>query len=63
MPPRAPKTFQSKTLWPQYLALSEELDAPLMELTDRVIREAIDNDVSEATEASPTALPESSGSE
>jgi hypothetical protein len=55
---RAPKTFQDKTLWPEYLALSEELHAHLEELTDRVIREAIDEDVSEAAEArSPKALP------
>jgi hypothetical protein len=57
---RAPTTFQKRTLWPEFLALSEELDAHLQELTDRVIREAINEDVSEATEAaSPKALPES----
>jgi hypothetical protein len=56
---RAPKTFQDKTLWPEYQALSKELDAHLEELTTRVIREAIDDDVSEATETrSPKALPE-----
>jgi hypothetical protein len=55
---RAPKTFQDETLWPEYLALSEELHAHLDELTERVIREAIDEDVSEAAEAkSPKALP------
>lgn len=47
---RAPKTFQNRTLWPEYQALSEELDAHLQELTDRVIREAINEDVSEAKE-------------
>jgi len=50
---RAPKTFQNRTLWPEYRALSEELDAHLQELTDRVIREAIDEDVSEATDTEP----------
>ena len=56
---RAPKTFQEKTLWPEFLALAEELDTHLQELTDRVIREAIDEDVSEASEAKePKALPE-----
>lgn len=48
---RAPKTFHERTLWPEFLALSAELDAHLQELTDRVIREAIDEDVSEAAEA------------
>lgn len=57
---RAPKTFQDKTLWPEYLALSKELDAHLDELTTRVIREAIDEDVSEAAETPPKALPETS---
>jgi hypothetical protein len=55
---RAPKTFQDGTLWPEYMSLSKELDAHLDELTTRVIREAIDDDVSEAVEAAPTkALP------
>jgi hypothetical protein len=50
---RAPKTFQERTLWPEFLALSEELGAHLQELTDRVIREAIDDDVSEASDVEP----------
>jgi hypothetical protein len=54
---RAPETFQSKTLWPEFQALREELNAQLAELTERVIREAIDDDVSEATEGEPKALP------
>lgn len=53
---RAPKTFHARTLWPEFLALSEELDVHLKELTERVIREAIDEDVSEPAEA-PPALP------
>ena len=56
---RAPKTFHDQTLWPEYRALSAELDAHLRELTERVIREAIDDDVSEADEA-PKALPPAS---
>jgi hypothetical protein len=48
---RGPETFQMKTLWPEFLALCKELDAHLSELTERVIREAIDDDVSEAAEA------------
>jgi hypothetical protein len=58
---RAPKTFQQRTLWPEFLALSEELHAHLSELTDRVVREAIDEDVTEATESPPKALRESNG--
>ena len=59
---RAPKEFQEQTLWPELLALSKELHAHLEELTERVIREAIDEDVSEAAEAkAPKALPESGG--
>lgn len=58
---RAPKTFQHRTLWPEFLALSEELHAHLAELTDRVVREAIDEDVTEATEGPPKGLPEANG--
>ncbi len=59
---RAPKTFQERTLWPEFLALSKELHAHLDELTERVIRDAIDDDVSEALEAGPPkALPDPSG--
>jgi hypothetical protein len=56
---RAPKTFQDRTLWPEFLALSKELEKHLDELTDRVVGEAIDADVSEADETTePKALPE-----
>jgi hypothetical protein len=59
---RAPKTFQDRTLWPEYVALSAELDLHLEELTERVIREAINEDTTEATEsATPKALPEAKG--
>lgn len=55
---RAPKTFQQRTLWPEFVALADELHAHLDELTERVIREAIHADVSEADEgAEPKALP------
>ena len=57
---RAPKTFQEQTLWPQFLALAEELHAHLEELTSRVIRDAINEDLTEATEAPPKALSEAS---
>jgi hypothetical protein len=54
---RAPKTFQDRTLWPEFVALSKELEVHLDELTDRVIREAIHDDVTEAPEATTKALP------
>lgn len=54
----APITFQKRTLWPEFCALSEELRKHLAELTERVIREAINDDVSEPEEATgPKALP------
>ena len=57
---RAPKAFHQLTLWPEFVALCDELHAHLDELTTRVIREAINEDVSEAAEQSalPKALPE-----
>lgn len=55
---RAPRTVHDRTLWPELLALSKELEESLDELTNRVIREAINDDVSEAPEA-PKALAES----
>ncbi|HEY5099037.1 MAG TPA: hypothetical protein VII54_03170 [Gaiellaceae bacterium] len=60
---RAPKAFHERTLWPEFVALCDELHAHLDELTTRVIREAIDEDVSEPAEQAPTpkALPEANG--
>jgi len=59
---RAPKEFHDKTLWPEYLALSEELNTHLHDLTTRVIREAINDDVSEPdVQPSTKALPEANG--
>jgi len=56
---RAPKGFHQNTLWPQFEALCDELDAHLNELTTRVIREAINDDVSEpAEQPAARALPE-----
>lgn len=55
---RAPRAFHDQTLLPEFRALSAELHKHLHELTERVIREAIDEDVSEAPEATtPKALP------
>ncbi|MGO8993863.1 MAG: hypothetical protein ACLQVI_11080 [Polyangiaceae bacterium] len=56
---RAPRAFHERTLWPEFVALCEELDAHLDELTTRVIREAINDDVSEPAEQPATkVLPE-----
>jgi hypothetical protein len=58
----APLSFQNKTLWPEFLALSEELTKHLSEITERVVREAIHGDVSEAVESEePKALPSGAG--
>ncbi len=54
---RMPPSFRKATFWPHFLALSKELDDALDALTDSVIREAIDDDVSEAPEMVPKALP------
>ena len=53
---RAPEAFHANTLWPEFLALATELDKHLSELTDRVVREAIHADVSEAAEGEPKQL-------
>jgi len=50
---RAPKLFHERTLWPEFVALCDELHTHLDELTTRVIREAIDEDVSEPAEQAP----------
>ncbi len=47
---RTPKRFMDETLWPEYLALAEALDAYLQDVTRRVISEAIHGDSSEAEE-------------
>ena len=55
---RAPKTFHDRTLHPEFIALSDELETQPNELTERVIREAIHEDATEAAEDDGTkALP------
>lgn len=53
---RMPVGFRKTTFDPQFSALSNEITEELDALTDRVIREAIDDDVSDAPEE-PKALP------
>lgn len=55
---RAPQEFHDKTLWPEFQMLSKELHAHLEALTERVIREAIHDDVTEAPEAETPLLPQ-----
>ena len=53
---RAPESFISKTLWPEYLEISQALDDYLNEATERIIREEVFGDAEEAeerTEAPP----------
>ncbi len=53
-----PRRFISTTLWPEYLVLAGELEQHLAGVADRVIREVVHPDVSEAREReSPTGLP------
>jgi hypothetical protein len=47
---KAPRSFMDQTLWPEYEELSRELQTYLAEVTDRVIREAIHGDDSDADE-------------
>lgn len=59
----APATFQHNVLWPEFLSLSAELEKHLEEVTNRVVRETIHGDVSEAAEGeAPKALPQAGGS-
>jgi len=44
------KRFVNETLWPEYLAIDKELHQYLHQVTDRVIREALDASTDEADE-------------
>jgi hypothetical protein len=52
---RVSKSFVEQTLWPEFLELSNVLRKYLAEVTERVIREAIYEDSSEAEEVTPMA--------
>jgi hypothetical protein len=47
---RAPKSFVTETLWPEYLELKGALDAYLNEATERIIRDEVYRDDGEARE-------------
>lgn len=53
---RAPERFQRETLYPQWLELARELHQHLSEVAERVIRQAIHTDASDAPEQEPRAL-------
>lgn len=56
---RVPRRFVDETLWPEFEKLSATLRAFLDDITERVIRESVFADYSEAEEvaAEPRALP------
>jgi hypothetical protein len=54
---RVPKRFVDETLWPEFQQLSTTLRGYLDEVTERVVREVLHGDSSEAEEvATPRAL-------
>jgi hypothetical protein len=57
---RVPRSFVDQTLWPEYLKLSEVLSSYLDDVTNRVIAEGVNADMSEAEERpqSPAMLPD-----
>jgi hypothetical protein len=53
---RASASFVNKTLWPEFVELDNVLNEYLSSVTDRVIREAIFEDSSEASERAKPAV-------
>ncbi len=47
---RAPQSFVQRTLWPEYQEIHRELERYLMEVTDRIIREEVFGDSTDAKE-------------
>jgi hypothetical protein len=47
---RAPKSFINRTLWPEYLEISQALEEYLNEATERIIRDEVFGDADEAEE-------------
>lgn len=55
---KAPRSFVEATLWPEFEQLNEALVAYLIEITDKVIREEVHGETSEAEEIpEPRPLP------
>jgi len=55
---RAPKSFIDRTLWPEYVEISQALDEYLNEATERIIREEVFRDAEEAEENSEDSHPD-----
>jgi hypothetical protein len=54
---RVSKTFVDETLWPEFVELSDALEAYLAEITDRVIQSAISKDGTDVTvQSNPAAI-------
>ncbi|MDQ2766512.1 MAG: hypothetical protein M3Y30_05080 [Gemmatimonadota bacterium] len=54
---RMPDTFRKQTFEPQFDAIAKEIATEVDALTERVLREAINEDVSDAPEEAAKALP------
>src|SRR5262245_49548682 len=54
---RAPRRFVDDVLWPEFRELDADLRAYLEEVTQRMIREEVFSDTSDAPEVAQTALP------
>jgi hypothetical protein len=47
---KAPKSFIEKTLWPEFVAINDELKTHIDEITTRIIKSAIHGDTTDADE-------------
>jgi hypothetical protein len=56
---RAPRRFLQDVLWPEFKELDAELRSYLEEVTQRLIREEVFSDTSDAPEVEQAALPKS----
>ena len=45
---QVPKTFVDETLWPEFQKISSELDTYLQDVTDRVVKNVLHEDCSDA---------------
>jgi len=54
---KVPQAFVDQVLWPEFKELNAELARYLNEVTNRIIRDEVHRDTSEAAELKPNALP------
>jgi hypothetical protein len=52
---RAPETFLNTVLWPEFQEINAALTEYLAQVTDRVIREAVNKDTGDAEEVAEPA--------